>query len=157
MQRSTYKWGLKLSAPSHIDKHLKWNDRMKALELMVPSNHEEPARLLVSSLFSPDEGNSIKIFSDCYLFIGMEREKSTKVLAPIFSAMVSNYKFRITHLSTILVKTIVKFIHTILPTRRDNVFMSLREMIQNLSGSQNRIVSVSVCKFHIRQLKSMME
>ena len=138
-ERSTYEWGLKMTAPSQIDKAVPWNDRTKALEIMVPAENEEEARALISSTFCPKKKNGFKSFTDSYVYVGPERENSTEALAPIFSAMYARHKFRMTHINIVLVKTIVKEIDIKLPTNKQGVFMSLREMILNFPSTTQQL------------------
>ena len=138
-ERSTYEWGLKMTAPSQIDKSLPWNDRTKALELMVPAENEEEARALVSASFCPKKKNGFKSFEDSYLYVSPERENSTETLAPIFSAMFARHKFRMSHINIVLVKVIVKSIDVKLPTNKKNVFLTLREMILNYPSNKQQL------------------
>ena len=130
-----------MTAPTKADQKLQWNDRMKALELMVPAENEEAARSLVSSIFSPKKKNGFKTFSDCYLFVGPERENNTERRAPIFSAMVARHKFRMAHIGILFVtiEVLVKSIDISLSTRKPNVFLTIREMILNYPSNAQQL------------------
>ena len=139
-ERSSHEWGFKLAPPSSQDKDVKWNDRMKALQVMVPAENEDTARTLISNLFTPNKNNSdgITRYTDCYLFVGNEKENSTEKLAPIFSAMLSRHKFRQLCIGTTFVKTIVKSIDIPIVTKNKNI-MTVREMILSLPSVSGKM------------------
>lgn len=138
MKQSKFEWGFKLGSPTTSDKHLEWKHRMKALEVMVPSDKEESARQLVSSLFSPyKKSNKIKGIFDCYLFVGRENEHKTDDLAMIYAELLGRHKFRYTNIEIEQVTCIVKDIDKVVKTK-NNTKMSIREMILNLPLRQHK-------------------
>ena len=73
---SGHEWGFKYSTFTSTDKKLDWKLRSKALEIMVPAEHENSARALISSTFKQRPStNTHKSFTECYIYVGHERDK----------------------------------------------------------------------------------
>ena len=144
MDRSDHEWGFKLGSPTTSDKNLPWRDRMKALEVMVPSDNEESARQLISESFSPyKKQGKHKTFTDYYLFVGREKEHKSDELAMIYSEMLGRHKFRLTTIEITQVTSIIKDIDRKVVTK-DNSIMTIREMILNLTSKEQKLVPCSI-------------
>ena len=139
MAKSDFEWGLKIASPTQSDKNLDWKDRLKALSVIVPLEHEQTAKVIISECFNPHtKQNAVKTFKDCYLFVGNEHENKTDTLAVIFSAMIGRHKFRLMHLCISFITSIIKDIDTKIYTS-NNQRLSLREMILNLPSYEKKL------------------
>ena len=139
MSKSTFQWGFKLAAPTQADKSTDWKERLKALNVIVPLEKEETARMIISDCFNPHSSQSeYKTFTDSYLFVGNEHENKTESLSIIFSAMIGRHKFRLMHLNTAFVTCIIKDIDTRILTK-DRERRTLREMILNLPSYEKKL------------------
>ena len=95
VEKSLYEWGLISNVITSADKNIVWKDRMKALQVMVLSDKAETARDLITSIFSQKAGyKKCTTFSDCYIFVGNEKQCQGQKLATIYLAVVGCHKFR---------------------------------------------------------------
>ena len=139
MTKSGHEWGFKLSTITSNDKQLDWKFRLKALEVMVPSEKENSARALISDTFKQRPSrNTFKTATECYIYVGNEREHKDESMATIFLEMVGRHKFQLSYLEFIPVTSIVKNIDIKLATRDPKVLMTLRQMILNLPSRNKK-------------------
>ena len=137
--RSGHEWGFKYSAFTDNDKSLDWKLRLKALEILVPAEKENAARALVSDTFKQRPyATSFKSVTECYIYVGNEREHKQENMATIFLEMVGRHKFQLNYLEFVPVTCIIKSIDNKISTRDKKTFLTLREMILNLNSRDNK-------------------
>ena len=136
---SGHEWGFKYTAFTNSDKSMDWKVRLKALEIMVPAEVENSAQSLVSNTFKQWPSlNTYKSFSECYIYVGNEREDKEENLATIFLEMVGRHRFQLAYLNFVPVSFILKGIDKKLSTRDKKVNLTIREMILNLVSRDTR-------------------
>ena len=137
-EKTSYEWGFVSNVITSADKEIAWRERLKALQVMVPSNKAEIAKDFVTSIFSQKaEYKKYTSLSDCYIFVGTEKQCQGEKLATIYSAMVGRHKFRELHSEIVLVQSIIKDIDTCITTK-DNEEVTLRQMILDLEPKENK-------------------
>ena len=137
--RSGHEWGFKFSTFTDSDKHLEWKTRMKALEIMVPAEKENSARALISDTFKQKPFmNAYKSVTECYIYVGNEREHKEETMATIFLEMVGRHKFQLTYLEFVPITCIIKGIDNKIATRDKKTMLTIREMILNLNSRDNK-------------------
>ena len=93
----------------------------------------------ISSTFKQRPARNVhKTFTECYIYVGNEREHKEENMATIFLEMVGRHKFQLSYLQFTPVSSIVKNIDTKLATRDKHTFLTLREMILNLPSRDTR-------------------
>lgn len=163
--KSSHEWGFLTNVITSTDSQVEWKNRLKAINVLMPTENAESARELLASVFSQKAtGNKYRSIEDCYMFVSNERQCQGDKLAPIYSAMVGRHKFRFLHIKTVLVQVIVKDVDTLITTNT-NEEVTLCQMILELEpkeakyGEQKLFHSVDytpVAKkvwFKIKQLK----
>ena len=137
-EKTSYQWGLVSNVITTADKDISWRERMKAYHVMVQSDKAEVAKDLVTVLFSQKpEFQKYKSITDCYMFVGNEKQCKGEKLATIYTAMVGRHKFREMHCEIVLVQFIVKDIDTYITTK-DNEEVTLRQMILDLESKDTK-------------------
>ena len=103
---------------------------------MVPAEVEHSARALISSTFKQRPSrNTHKTFTECYIYVGNEREHREETMATIFLEMVGRHKFQLTYLEFIPITLIIKNIDSKILTKDKKTWLSLQEMIlKNVLG-----------------------
>ena len=116
--QTDHEWGLRVNVITTADKETKWKNRLKAIQIMVPSDKAETAKDVVSALFSQTpSGQKYRSLQDSYMFLSNEKACHSDKLATIYTAMVGRHKFRLINIDTVLVEVIIKDIATRITTK----------------------------------------
>ena len=136
---SGHEWGFKYSTFTNSDKQLEWKSRIKALEIMVPAEKEHAARALISNTFKQRPSNStFKSVTECYIYVGNEREHKEESMATIFLELVGRHRFQLTYINFVPVTVLIKSIDNKIMLRDGITQLSIREMILNLPSRDTR-------------------
>ena len=134
-----HEWGFKFTTFTESDKKVDWKLRLKALEVMVPAEHEHAARALISSTFKQRPSrNTYKSFTECYIYVGNEREHKEENMAAIFLELVGRHKFQLTYVDFVPISILVKSIDNKIALKDKKTFLSIREMILNLPSRDTK-------------------
>ena len=136
--KTSHEWGFTSNVITSADSKVEWKNRLKALNVMVPSNNAESARELIAKVFSQKaSGKKYRGIEDCYMFVSNENQCQSEKLAVLYSAMVGRHKFRYLHIKTVVVQVIVKDIDTLITTNK-NEEITLRQMILDLEPKNTK-------------------
>ena len=69
-ENSAHEWGIISNVIMSADKDMEWKLRLKALQVMIPTENMQSAKELVAKLFSQSLNQSkYKSLADCYMYV----------------------------------------------------------------------------------------
>ena len=130
--KADHEWGINMNVITKADRTIEWKNRLKAIQLLVPSEYADTAKEIAAEAFSQQpSGRKYKGLQESYMFVGNEHNCRSNKLATIFAAMVVRQRFRLLHINITFVQHIAKDIDTRITTKNKEE-LTLREMILDI-------------------------